>query len=72
MRTNGFNPARTAYAEAAAEVFPVLAQMTACAPASLALEIAIVIPRSLKLPVGFKPSYLTKTLTPRPIRSEML
>jgi hypothetical protein len=48
----------------------VLAQITALAPSSFALEIAIVIPRSLKLPVGFRPSNLTYTLTSRPIRSE--
>jgi hypothetical protein len=50
-------PALAAYAAAAAEVFPVDAQMTAFAPRSAALEIAIVIPRSLKEPVGFSPSY---------------
>ena len=39
-------------------MLPVEAQMTACAPASLALEIAIVMPRSLKDPVGLAPSTL--------------
>ena len=43
-------------AAAAAEVFPVEAQITALAPASFAFVTAIVIPRSLKLPVGFEPS----------------
>ena len=47
----------------------MLAQITALAPASAALEIAIVIPRSLKLPVGLSPSYLTYTFTCLPIRS---
>ena len=52
-------PAWVAYAAADADVFPVDAQMTAFAPASIAFEMAIVIPRSLKEPVGFIPSYLT-------------
>ena len=39
-----------------AEVFPVEAQIIAPAPSSLALVTAIVIPRSLKLPVGLHPS----------------
>jgi hypothetical protein len=30
---------------------------------------AIVMPRSLKDPVGLRPSYLRKTFTPRPMRS---
>ena len=41
---------------AEAEVFPVDAQITAFAPTSAALEIATVIPRSLKDPVGLAPS----------------
>ena len=57
-------PALTAYAAAAADVFPVDAQMTALAPASAAFEIAIVMPRSLKEPVGLIPSNLTQTLLP--------
>jgi hypothetical protein len=51
-------PARAAYAAAAAEVLPVEAQITAFEPASTAFEMATVIPRSLKEPVGFSPSYL--------------
>src|SRR4029077_19821725 len=51
-----------------AEVFPVEAQIRAVAPRSSALETATVMPRSLNEPVGFKPSYLTKTRAP--IRSE--
>lgn len=42
--------------------------MTACAPSSLALLIAMVIPRSLKDPVGFAPS--TLRWTSQPVRSE--
>ena len=34
--------------------------MTAVAPSSTALETAMVMPRSLKLPVGFMPSSLAK------------
>src|SRR5215213_3578622 len=44
--------------------------MTASAPAPFALETATVIPRSLKLPVGFAPSNLSQDLAP--IRSESL
>src|SRR5439155_27368159 len=62
-------PARAAYAEADAEVFPVEAQMTAFVPRSIAFEMATVIPRSLNDPVGFAPSFLTKISQPRPIRS---
>src|SRR5690606_262253 len=57
-------PARTAYAAAEALVFPVDAQMTAFAPASTALLIATVMPRSLKLPVGLRPSTLRNTSQP--------
>ena len=49
-------PARAAYAAALAAVLPVEAQMTASAPEPLARETATVMPRSLKLPVGFAPS----------------
>ena len=38
--------------------------MTAFAPASAALEIAMVMPRSLKEPVGLAPSYLSHTSHP--------
>lgn len=61
-------PARTAYAAAEAEVLPVEAQMTACAPSSLARVMAIVMPRSLKDPVGLAPS--TLRCTSQPVRSE--
>ena len=50
-------PARAAYAAAEAEVLPVEAHATALAPASTAFETAMVIPRSLKEPVGLAPSY---------------
>jgi hypothetical protein len=50
--------ALAAYAAAEAEVFPVEAQITAFCPSLTALEIATVIPRSLKEPVGFDPSTL--------------
>jgi hypothetical protein len=45
-------------------VLPVEAQMTACAPSSTALVIAIVIPRSLKDPVGLAPSTFSHTSQP--------
>ena len=54
-------PARVAYAAALADVLPVDAQITALAPASAAFEIATVMPRSLKEPVGFAPSYFSQT-----------
>ncbi len=47
-----------------ADVLPVEAQITALAPCSMALETAIVIPRSLKEPVGFMPSNFTQTRAP--------
>jgi len=50
--------ARAAYAAADAEVLPVEAHITAFEPLSAALEIAIVIPRSLNEPVGLAPSHL--------------
>src|SRR5512135_2515641 len=49
-------PARAAYAAADADVFPVDAHITALEPSSTALDIAIVMPRSLNEPVGFAPS----------------
>jgi hypothetical protein len=42
-------------------VFPVDAQITALAPSSAALDIAIVIPRSLNDPVGLLPSTFNQT-----------
>ena len=59
IKTNALMPARAAYAAAAAEVLPVDAQIIALEPSSTALVTAIVIPRSLNEPVGFKPSYFT-------------
>ena len=53
-----------AYAAALALVLPVLAQMTARLPASTALLIAIVMPRSLNDPVGLAPSTLSHTCAP--------
>ena len=50
------SPARTAYAAADAEVLPVDAQSTTFAPRSIAIDIAMVMPRSLKEPVGLSPS----------------
>ena len=47
----------------------MLAQMTACEPASTAFDSAMVMPRSLKEPVGFSPSYLMKISHPRPTRA---
>ncbi len=57
-------PAWVAYAAALADVLPVEAQMTAFAPCSTAFETAIVVPRSLKEPVGFIPSNFTQTRAP--------
>ena len=54
-------PALTAYADALAEVLPVDAQITARAPSSAALLMAIVIPRSLNDPVGLAPSNFSHT-----------
>jgi len=53
-RTQHLSPAAAEYAAAEAEVFPVEAHMTTWLSASTALEMAMVIPRSLKEPVGFK------------------
>jgi hypothetical protein len=57
-------PALAAYVAAEAAVFPVEAQTTAAAPSSTAFDTATVIPRSLKLPVGFPPSHLSQSSTP--------
>src|SRR5699024_4721716 len=62
MTTIVFSPSLDAYAAAEAEVFPVEAQMTVCAPSSFAFATASTIPRSLNEPVGFKPSNLAKAL----------
>ena len=58
ITTNALIPALAAYAAAAADVFPVDAQIIALEPLSKAFVTAIVIPRSLKEPVGLSPSYL--------------
>ncbi len=50
------SPARAAYAAAEADVLPVDAQITTLASRSTAVEIAMVIPRSLNDPVGLSPS----------------
>ena len=42
-------------------MFPVDAHITALAPSPTALETAMVMPRSLKEPVGFIPSYFKYT-----------
>src|SRR6185503_18073562 len=68
IKTTHFMSQRAAYAAAEAEVFPVEAHITQRAPCSAALEIAMVMPRSLKEPVGFNPSYLR--WTSRPICSD--
>src|SRR5699024_4302880 len=51
-------------AEAAAEVFPVDAQITVCAPSSFAFATASTMPRSLNDPVGFNPSNLACSSMP--------
>ena len=48
-----------------AAVLPVEAQMIASAPLPFAHDTASVMPRSLKLPVGFIPSNLRCVSTPR-------
>src|SRR3954447_13134504 len=58
------SPARAAYAAADALVLPVEAQMMAFDPSSTALDTAMVIPRSLKEPVGLAPSTLRYTSAP--------
>ena len=45
-------------------MLPVEAHTTALTPSSAALEIAMVIPRSLNEPVGLAPSSFNKTLAP--------
>jgi hypothetical protein len=67
-RTAQVSPARAAYAAALALVLPVEAQMTAFEPSSRALVMAMVMPRSLKEPVGFRPS--TFRYTSHPVRRE--
>ncbi len=62
--TSGLRPARAAYAAIDAEVLPVDAQTTASAPSASAHEIAVVMPRSLKEPVGLSPSTLSQTSPP--------
>ena len=64
MSTAQVSPARAAKAAADAEVLPVDAHTTAFAPSSAALEMATVIPRSLKDPVGLAPSTFKKTRAP--------
>ena len=61
ITTPQVSPARAAYAAAEADVLPVDAQTTTLAPASTALVIAIVMPRSLNEPVGFAPSIFSQT-----------
>ena len=62
--TSGVRPAFAAYAAIEAEVLPVDAQTTASAPSALATEMAVVMPRSLKDPVGLLPSTLSHTSAP--------
>src|SRR6185312_16833530 len=57
-------PARAAYAAALAAVLPVEAQTIASDPSRTAADTAQVIPRSLKEPVGFRPSSLHHTSAP--------
>ena len=45
-------------------MLPVDAHTTALAPSSTAMEMAIVMPRSLKLPVGLAPSTFSQTSAP--------
>ena len=45
-------------------MLPVEAQITASAPSRTAAETAQVMPRSLKLPVGFAPSIFSQTSAP--------
>ena len=53
-------------------MLPVLAQMTICAPRSLALETARVMPRSLKEQVGLTPSYLSHNSKSPPMASDKI
>src|ERR1700733_5242402 len=64
MSTAQVRPARDEYAAADAEVLPVEPHTTALAPSSAALEMASVIPRSLKDPVGLAPSTFSHTRAP--------
>src|ERR1700677_487106 len=64
ISTAQVSPARAAKAAAEADVLPVDAHTTAFAPSSAALEMATVIPRSLKEPVGLAPSTLSRTRAP--------
>lgn len=65
MKTIAGNPAVAAYAATEAEVFPVEAQATICAPTHSAWLVATVMPRSLNEPVGFSPScFSTRRATP--------
>ena len=61
ISTIGVMPALAAYADIEADVLPVDAQTTACAPSWQATEIAAVMPRSLNEPVGLSPSTLSHT-----------
>ena len=54
-------PARAAYAETLAPMFPVLAHTTFLKPFAFACEISTVLPLSLNEPVGFSYSSLKKT-----------
>ena len=45
-------------------MFPVEAHITVLEPSSMALTMAMAMPRSLKLPVGFAPSNLKKRRSP--------
>ncbi len=58
-------PARAAYAALDAAVFPVEAHTSRVAPASIALVTATLMPRSLNEPVGFAPSHLSQSSTPK-------
>ncbi|SID95476.1 Uncharacterised protein [Mycobacteroides abscessus subsp. abscessus] len=64
MTTMHLIPALAAYAAAAADVFPVDAQMTVLLPASFALATAMTMPRSLNEPVGLLPSVFTYSSMP--------
>src|SRR5262249_9447337 len=62
-RTKQALPPGAAWAAAEAEVLPVEAQMIARAPSSPPRVTAIVMPRPLNEPVGFRPSNLARTRT---------
>ena len=57
-------PARAAYAEHDAAVFPVDAQTSRVTPRSTARVVATAMPRSLKEPVGFAPSHFSQSSHP--------